>query len=271
MEYVLIMQLSKHDTKLAQRTMNEVIESKLKIDGGFGPASQDALKIYQFQLELPVTGIIDEATWDNMSKYIAQRFITIKNLCDAARSISVSPASLLSLYEVESIGEGFLSNGKCVILFERHKFYSYVRTRLGLKQAEDWKKSYPDLCHPVWDARYYSSQNGEWERLQRAMTLDATCALLSASWGVFQVMGFNYAMMGYPDVQNMVSDFQISEQNQLAAECKLLMAQPKLMTALRSLDFENIARIYNGSAYKKNNYDSKLRAAYQQWLPIVGN
>jgi hypothetical protein len=45
----------------------------------------------------------------------------------------------------------------------------------------------------------------EHNRLQKAMILDRTAALESASWGLFQIMGFNYASVNLRSVEELVA------------------------------------------------------------------
>ncbi len=269
MEFITAMQISKMDAKLVQRTMNESLGIELKIDGDLGPTSRRALAQYQAKFNLVSTGTLDDPTWSMMRAYIDARFVTVQKVAQAALSIDLDPAALLAIWEVESLGEGFLPSGLCVILFERHIFYKYAKVRLGVKQADEWRKKFPDLCHPVWDASFYYGGAKEWDRLGRASALDATCALLAVSWGLFQTMGFNYALAGYEDVQSMVAAFQESESHQLTGLVKFIKAQPKLYAALRNKNFTTVARIYNGPAYAKHGYHIKMAKAHDRWASQV--
>jgi peptidoglycan hydrolase-like protein with peptidoglycan-binding domain len=75
-------------------------------------------------------------------------------------------------------------------------------------------------------------------------------------------MGFNYTATHSPSVADMVGRMVLSETEQLAcAAGEIVNNEP--LKALRSGDWTNFARIYNGPNYAINNYDSRLRAAYQ--------
>lgn len=259
------MQLSEIECKLAQRTLNEVMQVELKVDGEIGPATNRVVGQYQTKMGLECTNTIDEPTWGVMCGYIDQRFITPAVIAQAAKDNDIPPENLLALWEIESVGEGFLASGLCLILFERHVFYKYVKARLGAAQAEQWRQQYPDICHPVWDPKVYVGGKGEWDRLQRATTLDGTCAFLATSWGLFQAMGFNYALCGYSDVQSFVAAVQENERNQLDAALKFILSQPRLYSALQQSDYATVARIYNGSGYAQHNYDGRLSNAAAKW------
>src|SRR5690606_1085856 len=97
----------------------------------------------------------------------------------------------------ESAGEGFLSNGKPAILFERHVFHR----RLGAAgfDVEQLARRYPQLI----DQRPggYAGGAAEHQRLAQARRIDDSCAIESASWGLFQVMGYHWSALDYASAQ----------------------------------------------------------------------
>jgi peptidoglycan hydrolase-like protein with peptidoglycan-binding domain len=50
--------------KQAQRGLRRTPNLSLVVDGDFGPATQEAVKQFQQSAGLPVTGVVDDATWD---------------------------------------------------------------------------------------------------------------------------------------------------------------------------------------------------------------
>jgi len=253
------LQLSTEEISLCQRAIGEMAQLSISADGQFGPLSAKALKVLQKSLGLPETGVIDEASYEALKAFIDVRYVRTNDIVQAALSAGILPSMLLAISAKESTGAGFLPNGQCTILFERTKFYEFVRARIGFNQAQRWKTEYPDLCHTVWDKRFYKGGRGEWERLERARMLDATCSLLACSWGRWQVMGFNFNVCGYSDVQTFVADMSYSEHKQLQAVVNFITNQGQLYSAVRARNFETVARIYNGTGYKKNNYDTDLQ------------
>lgn len=256
-------ELSKNDRVLAQRALNEITSSQLNTDGVFGPMTKRAIAKLCQQYAMPVVEEINDNVWAILSAHIADRFIRNDDIIAAARSVGVLPSIVFALYQVESIGVGSLPDGRPVILFERHKFYQFVKSRLGERTAEEWKSKYPNLCHPTWSQSAYKGEEGEWTRLEQARTLDATCALMSASWGLFQIMGFNFALAGYKDVQSFVEAMIASERNHLNAVVMFIKNQPAFFNALKSRDYNTIARLYNGPAYATHGYHTRLRNADQ--------
>jgi hypothetical protein len=101
-------------------------------------------------------------------------------------------------------------------------------------------------------------------RLAAAIQLDREAALRSASWGLGQIMGDNFAPTGFADVETMVQAFVASEDQQLAGMASFVSNSP-MLAALQSLDWRTFARLYNGPNYAANHYDSNLASAYSRY------
>jgi hypothetical protein len=86
---------------------------------------------------------------------------------------------------------------------------------------------------------------------------------MSASWGLFQIMGFNYTLCGFNTLQEFVTAMYNSEKDHLLAFCNYVK-EMCLDDELREKRWADFARRYNGPQYKKNKYDVKLEAAYQK-------
>jgi hypothetical protein len=176
-----------------------------------------------------------------------------------AKTLGVDEACLRAVASVESSGSGFMRSPSQLpkILFEGHVFHRRTKGRFGV--------SHPGLSYPRWDRTKYSgSVAGEWKRLDAASALDRVAALESASWGAFQVMGFNYAMCGFDDVDTFVAAHKESAEAQLAAFARFI-SRPKLLNALRSRNWNGFAAAYNGPGFAKNRYDTKLAIAYARF------
>jgi hypothetical protein len=91
--------------------------------------------------------------------------------------------------------------------------------------------------------------------------LDETAALMSASWGKFQIMGFNHSMVGFDTVQAFVASMEQGEPEQLQAFVRFVRTAG-LTPSLRRLDWAGFAHGYNGPDYASNDYDGKLALAY---------
>lgn len=180
--------------------------------------------------------------------------LTDADFSQAAQSLGVDDAAIRAVAEVESIGAGFLSSGEPVILFERHVFSRLTQGRFD--------KDYSDVSNRVPGG--YGRKTDQHARLQRAAALDREAALQSASWGMFQVMGFNYRACGFSRLQTFINAMYAGEQEQLAATVRFIRANPAMHAALQVRDWARFAAAYNGPEYKKNKYDTKLAAAYKR-------
>ena len=97
--------------------------------------------------------------------------------------------------------------------------------------------------------------------MEKAEAIDEVAALNSASYGMFQVMGFNHKLAGFNDVLEMVNILGKSEKNQLEAFITFLK-NTACYEDLKAKDWVSFARHYNGPQYAQNQYNTKLEKAY---------
>ena len=171
----------------------------------------------------------------------------------AAAALGCPVAAVRAVVEVESKG-GFLPDGRPRILFERHKFSAFTDHAF-------------DVDHPAISARQPGGYLGgarEYDRLGEALALNREAALKSASWGAFQIMGFNHAAAGYADVESFVAAMVSGHAAQLDAFVAFVRAAG-LAPALAAQDWPAFARGYNGPAYARFAYDTKIAAAYAKF------
>ncbi|AZP11801.1 N-acetylmuramidase family protein [Undibacterium parvum] len=174
----------------------------------------------------------------------------------AAYLLDCDVAAIKAVAEVESRGNGFLNEGKAKILFEGHIFYKYTKGA--------FKDSNPSICYTPWTKQYYLGGIKEYGRLAEAEALNKTAARMSASYGKFQVMGFNFATCGFTSVDDFYNAMQTDEKSQLDAFCEYIKHN-HLSNALRQHDWVAFAKGYNGPEYWKNNYDKLMAAAYEKF------
>ena len=175
------------------------------------------------------------------------------------QELGVDVPAFIALLAVESRTCGFLPDRRPVILFERHWFRKFTRGRF-------------DASHPHLSNRQpggYGFGAAEYRRLEEAVRLDREAALKSASWGAGQVMGFNHAMVGWPDVESFVADMMAGEDAQLRAVAGFLRASD-LVGPLNAHDWALVARRYNGPAYAKNRYDERLAGEHAKFASRLG-
>lgn len=187
-----------------------------------------------------------------------QPALSSQDIKEVASTYRLPVAHLKAVIDVESVGSGFLTDephpARPKILFEGHKFYKNSGT-------VPVSASRPDLSHRRWTRKYYKGGSREWdERLKDAMAFHEEGALMSASWGLGQVLGENYKLAGCDSVRQFVVENFESEKQQLRHMMEFCM-NTGLMGALRSGDWKTFARGYNGPKYYVHNYHGRLAAA----------
>lgn len=182
----------------------------------------------------------------------------------------------LAVLCVESSGKGFepTNNNKMIIRFENHKFWKY------------WGRQAPDIFHQhftydknkPWTGHqwrptvndswmsFHGSQKAEWQVLSFARGLNNDGALQSISMGAPQIMGFNYQVLGYQNVQSMFDAFEASIEAHITALFDFM--SPAMVRQLQVRDFVGFAGMYNGNGQKekygewiKNYYDAYKQLA----------
>lgn len=178
----------------------------------------------------------------------------------AAKDLGCELAALQAVVDVESSGRGFLSDGRVKILFEAHVFWRYTKGR--------YESTHPTICCRQWTKEHYARGptadergDGELRRLELAEQLNRTAALMSASFGAFQLMGFNFALCGYTAVGAFCDGMRESAAKQLQAFVAYI-EHTGLADELRDRRWAAFARRFNGSGYRANLYDEKLALAY---------
>lgn len=180
--------------------------------------------------------------------------LTEQNFQDAARELDCEVAAVKAVAAVESRGAGFGPDGRIILRFEAHWFHHFTGGRFA--------KSHPDISSPAWNpALNTGGQPGEHSRFNKALSLDRRSALLSASYGIFQIMGFNHAICGYPTADSFYESLTSGEAHHLKAFIGFVKSKG-LSAALRSRDWARFALTYNGEGYAANRYDVKMKQAY---------
>lgn len=177
---------------------------------------------------------------------------------EVCETLGVAEPEIWAVLTVETRGFGFLRDRRPQILFERHIF---SRLTDGKHDGENTDVSNKKPGGYVGGA-------GEYSRLEDAMALDREAALQSASWGIGQVMGFNYKVAGFDTVDAMVTEIVRNEDAQLMAMSEFIKGN-KLAGSLHRLNWSSFARGYNGRDFKRNEYDTRLAAAHAKYKTIL--
>jgi len=247
------------DVATLQRRLN-ARGASLNVDHVFGSATDAAVRDFQRSLGLVVDGIVGPRTQGLLLGVVPPAYaLTQADIEAAAATLGCDVAAIQAVVSVESPKGGFLPDGRVVILFERHVFYRQLQAA-GI-DPRPLEVVRPDICNPKPGG--YIGGPGEYARLAAAKQFNEVCALESASWGRFQIMGNHYETVGYATVQDFVADMATGEAAQLRAFVKLTMDDADLHEALQHRDWLTFARIYNGPNYAINHYDARLAAAFK--------
>jgi len=236
-----------------------------KANGFFDAPMLQIIKRFQQLHQLPVTEKLDDATWKALgwTGYSTEKNLTNTDIHAVATQLGVDVPMIKAVFEVESRGSGFLPDGRPKILFEGHIFWAELKRR-G-KDPMEFAKSNGDILYPKWTKAYYKGNALEYDRLSRAKSIDHDAALASASWGTFQIMGFNYKACGYTSLATYLDSCYVSEGEHLKAFAAFITTG-KLISHLKAKNWAAFAKGYNGPGYKQNNYDVKLADAYTKHL-----
>jgi uncharacterized protein YgiM (DUF1202 family) len=192
---------------------------------------------------------------------------------------------IVAVLSTESGGNCFGPDGKMIIRFENHIFWS----RWGQSHADPfnqffqfdqsapangWKnhKFRTDANSP-WQS-FHGNQALEYQVLTIARALDDTAALSSISMGAPQIMGFNFHRLGYDSVQSMFYQFSRSANAQLLALFDFVRGtsgNAPAIQALKSGDYLGFAKIYNGPANAPTYNDTiqKYSGIYDRLIALA--
>ena len=189
--------------------------------------------------------------------------LTEKDYQNAAARLGVPVAAVKAVATVESNGGGFLPDGRVKIQYEPHVMYRRLQQSFGKARADKELAAHPDLV--ATKAGSYQSLDKEDKDMDRAANIiDRQCALESASWGAFQIMGYHWKTTGYPSLQAFINE-QYTAAGQLETFVRFILADTRLARAIRAKDWKAFASTYNGQNYAANKYDTKLADAYRKF------
>ena len=246
----------------------------LVIDGVFGEDTEFAVLAFQQSQNLVADGLVGVKTWQALMGESTSKLLKNADYTAAAKRLGVSELTIRVFGAVESNGAGFLKDGRPKILFERHRMYRHLVQKYGEAIAQKHAKQSPDIVNKT--AGGYQGGSAEYVRLELAKQIDKECALMSASWGQFQIMGENWQALGYGSVQEFVDAQIAGESEQLDAFVRFIEYKSgtiggkkvKLSDALKKGDWHAVFTLYNGAAYKKLGYQGKFQRHWDRLSTI---
>ena len=186
---------------------------------------------------------------------------------DIARDLNVSFSAFAAVVWVESNGiwqAEIDGRAEPLIRFEGHYFDRLVAADRRAQARQD------GLANPRAGAvKNPRKQTARWDLLQRAQSIDRAAALESTSWGVGQVMGANWKELSYPSVEALVLDARSGPHGQLRLMARFIKRHG-LDRHLREVNFAGFARRYNGPAFAKHGYHTRMRKAFERFAKLRG-
>lgn len=177
--------------------------------------------------------------------------------------LDCEPAALKAVQKVETGGRGgFFAPDKPAILFEEHILGPQLKKK-GMN-PENYVKGNENILYPKWTKGYYKGGIAEYECLEQARRIDIDAANASVSWGMFQIMGFNYAACGEKTITEFVAAMYESECKQFILTVRFIK-QAGMLSTLQTKKWAEFVKRYNGLAYAQNAYDKKLADAYREY------
>lgn len=158
-------------------------------------------------------------------------------ILDESKRLNIEPAIALAVFSVES-GRAYDNDTHLVIIrFEPHVYKHY---------------SGKEISAP------HTSQAAEWQSFKDAYLLDPKAAMLSTSFGLPQIMGFNHKIVSYREPEDMIFAFQNSCVNQIEGFFNFCVYND-LDVKIKNEDFVGFALKYNGSG-REQLYAAKIKA-----------
>lgn len=243
----------------------------LQVTGIFDAATDKTVRLFQLQNNLVSDGIVYTKTWTRLLQFhstdlskMEKKFLKESDIQKLANELNLEVAVVKAVNKIESSGRGFLTDGRPKILFEGHIFWNQLKKRKI--DPADYVAGNENVLYPKWTKKYYVGGKTEYERLYKAASILNTtacteAAYASASWGLFQIMGFHYEKLGFATVSDFVSEMKRSEGSQLKIFGKFLRIN-NLVKYLQNKQWAEFAKRYNGPLYAQNKYDIKLAQSY---------
>ena len=189
-----------------------LFRSEIKPTGNFGPKTDEALRRFQEYKGLVVDGVCGPKSWKALSDTFDGQSISDQDYKKVAETLGIEVAALKAVKEVESPKGPFMGSRRPTCLFEGHIFWKELK---GQGINPESVKGHSGILFPKWDRKSYKGGEAEWGRLEEAWGINRTAALLSASYGSFQICGFNYKVCGCKDVFEFLGKMFSSELEQL--------------------------------------------------------
>lgn len=178
--------------------------------------------------------------------------LSMQFIYDFSKQYNIDPALILAIGKKESNLQNFDRNGQLISRYEPHIYRGFLLVKNGRK-----------LKHPA-----LPGIMPEWIKKHTEEEL----RMLSTSYGIFQIMGYYYPELGYERIQDLVEDWNVEEICvKKALEFMVKYRGGNFLKALQKNSYTDIAGMWNGAGFRKNNYDIDLEIYHKQIQKVIKN
>lgn len=180
-----------------------------------------------------------------------------------AAELGIEVAAMKAVVDVEAgrAHVGFYKPGLPIINFDIAMFRRFAGKR-GIRTA-DYARSHAGAFAGLNPRKYGSTQAAQYARYNAACGIDSAAAIEGTFWGMFQIGGFNWKICGCSSLDDFVERMSFSEREQLELFATFLISTG-YDKYLRAKNWSTFARRYNGPAYARRGYHTKLASAYKR-------
>ncbi|GMQ76642.1 MAG: hypothetical protein BMS9Abin01_1929 [Gammaproteobacteria bacterium] len=193
--------------------------------------------------------------------------------------VAIDVASSMAVLSVEAGARGFSANGHMIIRFENHIFWSQwgrrnaetYRTHFRYDPDKRWRRHAFRASHADAWAPFHGNQAKEWRVFEFARGLNEPAAMRAISMGAPQIMGFNFAGIGYDSVRAMFDSFQADIRFQVAGLFDFLRGSgptSPMIQALQRRRFVDFAARYNGPG-QAAKYGAQLERDFELFATLL--
>ena len=185
--------------------------------------------------------------------------LTEEDFIEVAEELGVEVAAIKAVVEIEAgkTHQGFSAPQKPLANFRLSTFKS-LAARRGIKLSS-YTSTHPEV--------FSSARRSGTELVRRidgALTIDTAVTVESTFWGMFQIGGFNWKLCGTGSPAEFYRLMSRSERDQLELFARFI-TNSGLLPHLQAKNWAAFARGYNGPAYARRGYHTRMANAYARY------
>lgn len=185
------------------------------------------------------------------------KVLTEQQIKNTAIDFEVPYAAVKAVVLTEARSEGFYAGTLIpIVRFENHIFDKRTKGK--------YRDTHPHLSSSTFTNKYNKVGIPEFYRFLEAYKLDTDAAIWSTSWGLGQIMGFNYNLVKCASLKQFMEIMFMSEYDQLMLMMQFIKNN-NLLDYMKKQQWDKFALSYNGKDYKMNKYDEKLAKYFKQY------